>query len=205
MSDIIDHPEPYFRGLMPLRDQLLVDLEQEAEQEEIPIIGPVVGEMLSILVAVTQAEHILELGTATGYSAIHMARAFRSPNAHLVTIENDPSMAARAKRNIQKAGLAGCVEIVTGDAQAQLPDMRDPFDFTFLDIEKEFYADVLPEIYRILKPGGLLIADNVAFKDALPFNQAIFNSEKWRNVSLFSFLPGHSPEYDGICLALKRF
>ena len=205
MSDIVDNPEIYFRQFIPPRDELLIGLEQEAEQEEIPIVGPVVGELLYLLAAVTRAKRFLEIGTATGYSAIYMARAFRSPDAHLVTLENDPSMATRAATNIQKAGLAQYIEIVTGDAQTRLPDVDGPFDFAFLDIEKEFYADVLPDLHRLLRPGGLLVADNVAFKDAHPFNQTIASSAKWRAVSLFASLPGHSPEYDGVCLALKRF
>ena len=96
MSDIVENPEGYFRDLVPSRDQLLRDLEVEAAQEEIPIIGPLVGDLLYLLVAVTRAEHILELGTATGYSAIHMARALKTPEARVITLENDPSMTARA-------------------------------------------------------------------------------------------------------------
>ena len=203
MSDIVENPEGYFRDLVPSRDQLLRDLELEAAQEEIPIIGPLVGDLLYLLVAVTRAERILELGTATGYSAIHMARALKTPEARVITLENDPSMTARATKNFQKAGLLPWIEIITGDAQAQLPQMTDSFDFAFLDIEKEFYADVLPDLHRLLKPGGLLVADNVAFKDAHPFNQAISSSDKWRSVSLFTFLPEHSPEYDAITLALR--
>jgi len=205
MSDIIDNPEDYFRQFIPPRDQLLIDLELEAEREEIPIVGPVVGELLHILAAVTRATRILELGTATGYSAIYMARAFRSKDARLVTLDNDPSMAARAEKNIQKANLASCIDIVIGDAQEQLAEMNDPFDFAFLDIEKEFYGDVLPHCHRLLKPGGLLVADNVAFIDADPFNRAIAASADWQAVNLFALLPFHSPEYDGICIALKRF
>ena len=205
MSEIISNPEDYFRKFIPPRDQLLIDLEHEAQREEIPIVGPVVGELLYILASVTRAERILELGTATGYSAIYMARAFKSPHARLVTLENDPAMAARAKTNFQKADLEQCIDIVPGDAQTQLAEMDDPFDLAFLDIDKEFYADVLPHCHRLLKPGGLLVADNVAFIDAEAFNRAISTSDEWRSVSLFTFLPFHSPEYDGLCLALKRF
>jgi predicted O-methyltransferase YrrM len=203
MSDVIDNPELYFRKLLPPRDPLLIELEQQAAQEDIPIVGPLVGELLYILVAATRSEHVLELGTATGYSAIHMARALRSPGARLVTLENDPFMAARAQSNINRADLADKVEIVTADARKHLATMAGRFDFAFLDIEKEFYVDVLPYCQRLIKPGGLLVADNVAFRDAGPFNSAVFASEGWRTASLFGFLPFHSPEFDGICLALR--
>jgi predicted O-methyltransferase YrrM len=92
---------------------------------------------------------------------------------------------------------------VPGEAQTRLAERDDPFDLVFLDIDKEFYADVLPLCERLLKPGGLLVADNVAFTDAAPFNRAIATSDAWRAVSLFTFLPFHSPEHDAICLALR--
>jgi predicted O-methyltransferase YrrM len=70
MSDIVDNPEEYFGQFVPERDPLLIDLETEASREEIPITGPVVGELLYVLARATGAKRILELGTATGYSAI---------------------------------------------------------------------------------------------------------------------------------------
>ena len=121
----------------------------------------------------------------------------------MVTLESDPAMAARAAHNIARAGLSDRVEIVTGDATTCLAERDERFDFAFLDIDKLFYAPVLPHCRRLLRPGGLLVADNVAFEDAGPFNQAIMASDHWRAVSLFTFLPFHSPEHDGICLALR--
>jgi len=202
MSDLIDHPQEYFREFLPERDPLLLDLEKEAEREEIPIVGPIVGELLHILARATQAERILELGTATGYSTIFLARALSS-SVRLVTIENDPGMAARAAANFRKAGLDQQIDIIVGDAKAKLIEMEDIFDFIFLDIDKEYYAAVLKNCRRLLRPGGLLVADNVGFKDADPFNRLIYESSEWRSVSLFAYLPFHSPEQDGLCLAVR--
>ena len=75
MSRMIPDPEGYFRKFVPSRDSLLLEMEEEARQEGIPIVGPVVGELLYILVCASGAVQILELGTATGYSAIYLARA----------------------------------------------------------------------------------------------------------------------------------
>ena len=203
MSDIVENPEAYFRQFLPPRDRLLIDLEQEAQREDIPIVGPVVGELLFILAVATRAGRILELGAATGYSAIYMARALQSPGGRLVTLENDPAMAARAELNFQKAGLAGLITVITADALTQMNAMTDPFDFVFMDIDKEQYAAALPHCHRLLRPGGLLVADNVGFKEADPFNRMISEAEGWRQVSLFTYLPFHSPEKDGLCLALR--
>jgi predicted O-methyltransferase YrrM len=203
MSDIVDHPEDYFRQFIPPRDPFLQAMESEAIQDEIPIVGPVVGHLLYLLACVSGAQRILELGTATGYSAIFLARAIHPDKGRLITIECDEAMAAVAQANIQKAGVAQRVQIRCADALKEVKRMAGGFDLVFIDIEKEDYLRVLPDCHNLLNPGGLFIADNVAFKDADPFNRAIAGASEWRAVHLFSFLPQHSPEYDGLCLAVR--
>jgi predicted O-methyltransferase YrrM len=200
---MVENPEAYFKKFVHPRNELLAALETEAEREEIPIVGPLVGELLSILARVTRATSILELGTATGYSAIYLARECEASNGRVVTLEKNPDMAARAKVNIHKAGLDDHVEIRVGDALEEIKKMQTFFDLIFMDIEKKYYIRALPDCHRLLKAGGLLVADNVAFKDADDFNHAIFDHPGWRSVNLFSFLPLHSPERDGLCLAVR--
>jgi caffeoyl-CoA O-methyltransferase len=203
MSRMIADPEGYFRQFVPSRDSLLLELEEEAGQEGIPIVGPVVGELLYILVRASGAMQILELGTATGYSAIYLARACDEFNGRVLTLENDASMADRARANFEKAGLAHRIEIRMGDAIEEIANMSTPFDFMFMDIDKEDYVTVLPHCARLLKRGGLLVADNVGFRAAEGFNRTISGNPQWRTVHLLSLLPFHSPEKDGLCLALR--
>jgi caffeoyl-CoA O-methyltransferase len=203
MSDIVTNPENYFKTLIPQRDALMMELEAQAEKENIPIIGPVVGELLYILASAAKAKKILELGTAIGYSAIYLARACESADGALVTFENNSDMAARAKENFRKAGVSERVEIHEADVLDMLPRLQGDFDFIFLDIEKQDYVRILPDCQRLLVKGGLMVADNVAFKDADAFNRTICGHNSWRSVSLFSFLPFHSPEKDALCLALR--
>lgn len=203
MSRIVDEPEAYFSQFTRKDDPLLQELELEAETEHIPIVGPVVGELLFILSRTSGARSILELGTATGYSAIFLARACALNAGVLTTLEHEPAFASRARKNLERAGLASRTNVLCGDAFAELPRMKGEFDLIFMDIDKGDYARALPQCHRLLRPGGLLVADNVAFPDADPFNRAIFNDGGWRPVSLFAFLPGHSPERDGLCLALR--
>jgi len=203
MSHLIEHPEDYFRQLLPPRDALLMELEQEAEKEDIPIVGPLVGQLLFLMASISGAGRILEIGTATGYSAIFLARALSPARGHLVTIEKKPEMAARAARNLRKAGLEQQVELRIGEALEQLGQLSPSFDLIFLDIEKKSYAECLPHCERLLRSGGLLVADNVRFVDADSFNQLISASSKWSSIHLYSFLPAHSPEMDALCLALR--
>ena len=164
MAAMMPDLEGYFRSLVPLPDELLLALEKEASQEGIPIVGPVVGQMLFILARAMNARSILELGTATGYSAIFLGRACAAAGGRLTTLEIDPAMAARARRNLDRSGAGSAVEVVCADVITQLPRLQGPFDMIFMDIEKSDYARVLPECARLLRPAGLLVADNVAFE-----------------------------------------
>jgi predicted O-methyltransferase YrrM len=200
---MIPEPETYFRQFVPARDALLRELEKEAQREEIPIVGPMVGELLYILARAMQAGRILELGTATGYSTIYFANACSAPGGRVITLEIDQDMADRARVNMKKAGLDHLVEIRVGDALEEIAALQGPFDLIFLDIEKVDYIRTLPHCLRLLRKGGLLVADNIGFNDADEFNHAIANHPQWRAVHLLSFLPLHSPEKDGLCLALR--
>ena len=111
--------------------------------------------------------------------------------------------ARRAQTNFEKAGLEQRVEIVVGDAFEEMTKMRGPFDLAFLDIDKEGYAGALSHCNRLLRPDGLLVADNVAFRGADEFNQVVSANPQWKTVHLFSLLPQHSPEKDGLCLAVR--
>ena len=163
-----------------------------------------VGELLFILTLASGAKRILELGTATGYSAIFLARACEQVNGRVVTLEQNEAMAARAHRNFKAAGLQKRIELRICDSLDELTTLDTIFDLIFIDIEKEDYLHALPHIKDRLREGGLLVADNVGFKGADGFNRAIAGHPDWRSVSLFSYLPGHSPEYDGLCLAIHQ-
>jgi len=203
MSRIVDQPETYFSRFVRIGDPLLQELEAEAQAEGIPVVGPLVGELLFILARALRARSVLELGAATGYSAIYLARACALNSGRLTTVEIDPKRAARARKNLERAGLAPNATVVCNAADEGMAALAGPFDLIFMDIDKAGYAGALEGCRRLLRAGGLLIADNVAFPDADEFNRAIHADPGWRTVSLFAFLPGHSPEKDGLCLALK--
>lgn len=195
--------EGYFREFVPSRDFTLLKMEEEARQEEIPIIGPVVGELLYILAQATQASRILELGTANGYSAVYLARACEAAGGRVVTLERDPGMAGRAEANFKQAGLEDRIEIRVGDALEEIMKLNGPFDLIFMDIDKEDYVNMLSHCERLLRSGGMLVADNVGFQGADRFNRAVAGHPKWKSTHLLCLLPLHSPEWDGLCLALR--
>lgn len=195
--------EGHFRGLVPPRRELLRRLEEEAARERIPIVGPVVGELLFILATAIGARDILELGTATGYSTIYLAEAAAAVGGRVVSLEWEAEMARRARENLVAAGLAAHAEVRLGEAQELLAGMTGPFDLAFMDIDKEGYLPALPGIQRLLRLGGLLVVDNTGFSGAADFNMALRQDQRWRSVQLLAFLPQHSPEQDGLALAVK--
>lgn len=202
-EEMIPQPEAYFRRLTPPRSPLLETLEAEARREDIPIVGPLVGELLYILAAVKGARRVLELGTATGYSAVFLAQACAATGGRLTALEWDAALARRAAANLEQAGLAQWAQVKCVSALEEMAQTGETFDLIFMDIEKEDYLAMLPHCTRITDRGGLLVADNVGFADADPFNRAIHADPAWRNVNLYAFLPDHSPEYDGLCLAVR--
>ncbi len=204
MSAIVDNPEAYFKQFVADRNTLMLKLEEEAGRDGIPIVGPLVGELLFILTRATGAKRILELGTATGYSTIFLARGCASVNGRVITLEQDAAMAAKAIKNFETAGLHKFIELRICDALQEISALDAVFDLIFMDIEKEDYIRALPHFQVLLKSGGLLVVDNVGFKGADGFNRAIAANPEWRSVSLFSYLPDHTPEHDGICLAIRH-
>ena len=203
MALMIPDLHNYFRQFVPQRNELLSELEREAQKEGIPIVGPVVGELLYILARFSRAVDILELGTATGYSAIYLALACQQTNGSLVTLERDNNMAKRAQANFARAGLEHRTTVRVGDAIERMADMDKSFDMIFMDIDKEQYNSALPHCRRLLRVGGLLITDNIGFKGTEDFSRNIFNHDQFQTVHLLALLPGHSPEEDALSLALR--
>ena len=93
--------------------------------------------------------------------------------------------------------------VLIGAAQEVLPGLVAPFDLILLDIDKADYLYALDHCARLLRPGGLLVADNTGFADAEPFNAALAADQRFRSVNLLCLLPGHSPEQDGVALAVR--
>ena len=95
-------------------------------------------------------------------------------------------------------------KILPGDAMDILSGLEDRFDLIFLDLEKSAYIDLLPRCAELLPAGKMLIADNTAFVDTVPFVDALEGDQSWEVLNLYAFLPGHSPEWDGMSVALRR-
>lgn len=151
-------------------DDFLRDLKARAVEEGIPEIwiNPAQGSLMQILLRLSGAREVVEVGTLAGYSAIVMARAL-GPEGRVRTIEVEPRHAAFAERMVAASDVSGRVQVILAPAQEVLPTIPDAsVDALFLDAEKSAYGDYLVEGLRLLRRGGLLMVDN-----ALAFGQLL--------------------------------
>ncbi|KJS83919.1 MAG: hypothetical protein JM58_11780 [Peptococcaceae bacterium BICA1-8] len=161
MKDVLnDNLQGFLKSLLPEKDELLLELEKYAQENHISIVEAEVGQLLNLLVNITKPNKLLEVGTAIGYSTICMARGLNS-GAKLTTIELLPRRFALAQENFVKAGVADKIIAINGDAKIIVKNLSDQFDFIFLDAAKGQYSEFLNLSAKLLKPGGLLVADNV--------------------------------------------
>lgn len=150
-------------------DGLLRELREEIGRSGMPeiYVSAEVGRLLQLLLASIGARRVVEVGTLGGYSAIWMARALPDDGA-LITFELEEERAEFARTFVGRAGLDGVVEVRSGDARAGLRDLARagdaPFDAIFIDADKESYVEYLERGLELVRPGGLIIADN-AFRD----------------------------------------
>lgn len=122
------------------------------------------GRFLRLLVGATNAKQVLEIGAASGYSAIWIGLGLRQTGGRLVTIEYDPVRAKEAAANVQRAGLSDIVRVVAGDAFAEVPKVPGSFDVVFLDAWKPDYKKFFDMVFPRVTPGGLFLAHNVINK-----------------------------------------
>jgi caffeoyl-CoA O-methyltransferase len=151
--------EDYLYELLPKRDEVLSDMEEYAAQHKVPIIGPAVARMLALLVQISGAKRIFELGSAIGYSTIWLARA-AGPQAEINYTDGDPENAKRAKGYFERAGVAKQIRVETGDALTLLKKTTGEFDLIFNDINKREYPDAAKVTLPRVRRGGLFITDN---------------------------------------------
>jgi caffeoyl-CoA O-methyltransferase len=213
VSILSPHVQRYLTALQPPRDEVMAEMEELADRDSVPIVHWETGRMLAALAGSLDGR-VLEVGTAIGYSTLHMAQALHSGS--IVTLEMDPERIALATSYLERAGVADRVQIVEGDARQTIPGLDGPFDMLFLDASKGEYRDYLELAEPLLSDRCLLVVDNLLMSgqvagDAEPgdasqwgadtiaagraFNDALLSSEGWLGAVL--------PVGDGVGLATR--
>src|ERR1700758_925503 len=210
MPNITYEPvEKYLYGILPPSDPVLQEMERQAEERDIPIVGPAVARLFYQYAMMTGAKTVFEMGSAIGYSTIWWARAVGEGGKVHYT-DSDKTNADQAKRYFQRTGVADRINVHIGDAIELLSEQKHEFDIVFNDIDKDDYPRVLRLVPPRLKKGGLFVTDNVLWsarvvekntkesstKAIQEFNRELYKSK--------DFYPTILPLRDGVAVAIKK-
>ena len=150
----------YMNSLDRGHTPFLEELEASARKDKVPIIRREMQSFLKTMLALVQPSHILEVGTAVGFSALLMAQ-YGPENCRITTIENYEKRISAARENFRRAGMEDRITLLPGDAADILKTLDGSFDFIFMEATKGQYIHFLPEILRLMPVGGVLLSDNV--------------------------------------------
>lgn len=150
----------FIDSLDPGNTPFLNEIEQEARKTNVPIIRTQVQSLLRLLLAMRKPTSILEVGCAIGFSALLMSE-YGPKDCHITTIEKYEKRIPVARENFRRAGKEEQITLLEGDAAEILGELAGPYDMIFMDAAKGQYIHFLPDVMRLLLPGGILLSDNV--------------------------------------------
>ncbi len=192
-----------FPKFLPKHDEFMEALETDALERGVRITGPAVGQLLLVMVRALGARRVLELGVAVGYSTIYMAKGLPE-GGRIIAMEWDAEIAAEAASNFKATGLEDRIDLRVGDAREMMKDEEaGSYDLIFMDFEKEMYSAALPDCVRLLREGGTLLCDNVAFRSSGDFNQLLADHPELDTSFIFGTFYKHSPDDDAISISVK--
>jgi len=200
--EVTDALQEYLDDLVPPRDEVLARMEEEAHRENIPIVDPHEGALLSLLVRIAGGKRVLELGAATGYSGIWLLRG--TEGGTLTTFELDPERARRARANFSDAGFGQRALVLQEDAVEGLEKLDTRFDVCFIDLLNVFPSEdvtrrALELCIEHLDGGALLMADNALRQGEVvrPKNQQA------KNVAYYNQLVAKHPRLESVVVPIR--
>ena len=199
--------EDYLTALMPPRQGVLNTLEQVGHARGLPLVGPVEGQFLYLLAKMSGARDALEIGVATGYAALWLLHAIAPAGGRLTAIERNPERFNLARNFISEAGFGDHFTIHEGDWLSELEHLPGTYDLIFLDILRHLSGEraaltALELCVPRLRPGGLLIADNVLC-NALVLEEEADAAPIVRGIQEFNRAIMQHPELEAVILPLR--
>ena len=201
--------EKYLEGFRVDRDSVQIEMEDKADKEDFPIIGPDVGNLLYIMAKISNTRTVLELGSGFGYSAYFFAKAIPD-NGRIVCTDMDPDNKNLAEGNFLRGGFKSKLEYIVGDALKIGAELNEQFDIVYNDIDKEYYPQTIDIAYKRLRSGGMFITDNTLWSgkvtskstlDEPTYGVVEFNN-RLKEDDRFEFMI--LPIRDGLTIAVKK-
>jgi predicted O-methyltransferase YrrM len=179
MRILDERVESYIQGLQPARSEVMAEMEAVADRDGVPIVHWETGRFLGILCR-SMDPVVLEVGTAIGYSTLHMAEQLSG--GRVITLERDPDRARQARDFFERAGVADRVELLEGDARETIEAVEGPIDLLFVDATKDQYERYIELAEPKLSERAVLVVDNMLMSGevALPEGE----TGNWRPASL---------------------
>ncbi len=205
----------YLDSLDPGNRPLLEEVRQEAVLGAVPVLRRETERLLKTLLVLKRPSFVLELGTAVGYSALVM-RDTLPEASHITTVESWAPRIAAARRNFSRAGCVAGITLLEGDAGVLLPTLpREKFDFVFMDAAKGQYLNWLPHLLNCMRPGAVLLSDNVLQEGSLVLSRfAVDRRDRTIHTRMREYLYTltHTPALetsvlpcgDGVALTVKK-
>jgi predicted O-methyltransferase YrrM len=152
--------DEYLATLRSKPDEVLAEMEAEAQRDWVPVVPPQTGELLGLLVRMRGASRVVEIGTAIGVSTLYIARALPS-DGQVVSFEIDPARHQAARDYLQRAGVLDRADLRLQDAREGLASLEGPFDMAFIDAAKMQYGDYIELLLPLLSPRAVVAIDNM--------------------------------------------
>lgn len=198
----------YLIELLPPRHPVIAEMEAAAKERDVPIVGPAVATLLSILARSIGARRVCELGSAIGYSTAFFAQAV-GPGGSVMYTDGSEKNAALARGYLERLGLADRVDFLVGEAVETLETTSGEFDVVFIDIDKDGYPQALEAAAPRVRQGGYLLADNTLWSGKVvdssvrdrategirEFNRRLFSRRDFESVIV--------PLRDGVAIARR--
>jgi predicted O-methyltransferase YrrM len=192
----------YLRSLDVPQLSYLARLEQEALEDQVPIIRKDTQHFLRFLMQTLQPREILEVGTAVGYSALFM-EAYDPVSCHITTIENYEPRIRAARKNFREAGKEEQITLIEGDAAEVLPTLTESYDFIFMDAAKGQYPVFFPYLKDRMKKGGVMVTDNILQEgDLIESRYAVERRDRTIHKRMREYLYTLTHDEDLVCTIL---